>query len=165
MDAQIKGHLPLITQRITFAPKVFPPPPVITARMEFPPITISHRDFTPPLTLNPKTGSKRGAGTPSRETTPRPEKVPRRDKTPRPENTPSRHSVTFDDYMDAGPLSPLSTDSEDENEDAQSGKIRKPSGGSGRPGGKGYNLQVELGWNDRTYENVVVSDFKSDRKY
>ena len=67
--------------------------------------------------------------------------------------------------MDAGPLSPLSTDTEDEDEDAQSGKIRKLSSGSGCPGGKGYNLQVELGWNDRTYENVVVSDFKSDWKY
>jgi hypothetical protein len=69
--------------------------------------------------------------------------------------------------MDAGPLSPLSTDSEDEDEDedAPSGKIRKPSGGSGRPGGKGYNLQAKLGWSDRTYENVVVSELKSDWKY
>src|SRR5271156_58639 len=124
MDAQIEAHLPLITQRIAFAPKVFPAPPVITARMEFPAVTISHRDFTPPLSLDTKTGSKRRA-TPRRETTPRPEKIPR------PENTP-RHSVTFDDYADTGPLSPLTTDTEDEED--QSGKIRKPRGGSGRPG-------------------------------
>src|SRR5271156_2683303 len=155
MDAQIEGHLPLITQRITFAPKVFPPPPVITARMEFPAVTISHRDFTPPLSLD-KTGSKRRA-TPRRETTPRPEKIPRR------ENTTPGHSVTFDTYADPGSLSPLTTDTEDE--DDVSGKIRKPSGGSGRPGGKGYNLQIELDWNDLTYNNVVVSNFKSHYKY
>ena len=78
MDAQIDSHLPLITQRITFAPKAFPPPPVITARMEFPAIAVSHRDFMPPLTLDPdpKTGSKRGA-TPRHDTTPRREKTPR----------------------------------------------------------------------------------------
>ena len=154
MDAQIEGHLPLITQRITFAPKAFPPPPVITARMEFPAITISHRDFTP-LSLDTKTGSKRRA-TPRRETTPRPEKIPRQENTP-------RHSVTFDDYADTGPLSPLTTDTEDKED--QSGKIRKPRGGSGRPGGKGYNLQIELGWNDLAYNNVVVSNFKSHYKY
>jgi hypothetical protein len=120
--------------------------------MEFPAVTISHRDFTPPLSLDTKTGSKRRAS----EATPRQEKIPRRENTP-------RHSVTFDDYADTGPLSPLTTDTEDE--DDQSGKIKKPSGGSGRPGGKGYNLQIELDWNDLTYNNVVVSNFKSHYKY
>jgi hypothetical protein len=68
----------------------------------------------------------------------------------------------FDDEMDTGPLSPLTQESESENEDddVQSGKIKKPRGGPGRPGGKGYNLQSELDWNDRTYESVLVSSQK-----
>lgn len=64
--------------------------------------------------------------------------------------------------MDTGPLSPLTQESESENEDddVQSGKIKKPRGGPGRLGGKGYNLQSELDWNDRTYESVLVSSQK-----
>jgi hypothetical protein len=65
----------------------------------------------------------------------------------------------LDDDMDVRALSPLTENSEEEDEadSNQNGIIRKPRGGSGRPGGKGYNLQTELGWNDRTYESVVVS--------
>jgi hypothetical protein len=130
MDAQIEAHLPLITQRITFAPKAFPPSAVITARMEFPAIVIKQYDFTPPVTPVPK------------------------------------NSVIFDIDVDMDRLSPL-TDSEPESDDlgnqndlgAQNGKIKKPRGGPGRPGGKGYNLQAELGWNDQTYESLVVSEF------
>ena len=59
MDAQIEIHLPLITHRITFAPKAFPPPAMITARMEFPAVTISPRDLTPPPTPDPKTATIR----------------------------------------------------------------------------------------------------------
>ena len=150
MDAQIESHLPLITQRITFAPKAFPPSSVITARMEFPAITIKQYDFTPPLTPDPKTTSQR-------EATPRWEKTPITQK----------NSVNFDGDVDMDRLSPLTEASEEETEDpgasssAQNGKIKKPRGGPGHPGGKGYNLQTELGWNDQTYESVVVSGFKS----
>ena len=65
----------------------------------------------------------------------------------------------FDDEMDTGPLSPLTQESELEIEDdgVQSKKIKKPRGGSGCPGGKGYNLQSELNWSNRTYESVLVS--------
>ena len=148
MDAQIEGHLPLITHRITFAPKAFGPLPV-TARMEFPAITVSHRDFTPPLSLDPgpDTGSRRGA-------------TPRREKTPSGQQG-RENSVMFDD--DIRHLSPLTDNSEDDG--VQSEKIMKPRGGSGRPGGKGYNLQTELGWNDRTYESVVVSEVKAHHEY
>jgi hypothetical protein len=147
MDAQIESHLPLISHRITFAPKAFPPPAVITARMEFPAITISHRELTPLLTPDPKTASKHGG-------------------TPRPENISNRqngreNSVMFDDDV-IRDLSPLTEDSEEEISDhgAQNRKIKKPRGGPGRPGGKGYTLQTELGWSDQTYERVVVSKFK-----
>lgn len=147
MDAQIESHLPLISHRITFAPKAFPPPAVITARMEFPAITISHRELTPPLTPDPKTASKDGG-------------------TPRQENTPNRQNgrknSAMSDDNDIGRLSPLTENSEGENSDygAQNRKIKKPRGGPGRPGGKGYTLQTELGWSDQTYERVVVSKFK-----
>src|SRR5271154_1780514 len=116
-DAQIESPLPLITQRITFAPKSFPPPPVITARMEFPMITVSHRDFTPPLStdLDPKAGSRHRA-------------TPRREKTPLSGQKRREHSVMFDDEMDTGPLSPL-TESETEDDSVQNGKIKKPRGG------------------------------------
>ena len=59
-------------------------------------------------------------------------------------------------------LSPLTEDSEEEISDhgTQNWKIKKPRGGPGRPGGKGYTLQTELGWSDQTYERVVVSKFK-----
>ena len=65
----------------------------------------------------------------------------------------------FDDKMDTSPLSPLMQESESETEDdgVQSGKIKKPCGGPGCPGGKGYNLQSELDWSDQMYESVLVS--------
>lgn len=68
----------------------------------------------------------------------------------------------FDVDMDIRHSSPLTEESEEETNDygAQNGKIKKPRGGPGRPGGKGYSLQTELGWNDQTYERVVVSKFK-----
>ena len=67
----------------------------------------------------------------------------------------------FDDD-DIRELSPLTENSEEEISDygAQNGKIKKPRGGPGHPGGKGYTLQKELGWSNQTYERVVVSKFK-----
>ena len=111
-------------------------------------ITVSHRDFTPPLSADPdpKTGSRHRA-------------TPRREKTPLSGQKTREHSVIFDDEMDTGPLSPLTQESESEIEDdgIQSKKIKKPHGGPGHLGGKGYNLQSELNWNNRTYESVLVS--------
>ena len=65
----------------------------------------------------------------------------------------------FDNKMDAGPLSPFMQESESEIEDdsVQSEKIKKPHGGPGCPGGRGYNLQSELDWNNQMYESVLVS--------
>ena len=61
--------------------------------------------------------------------------------------------------MDTSPLSLLMQESESETEDdsIQSRKIKKPCGGLGCPGGKGYKLQSELDWSDQTYESVLVS--------
>ena len=134
MDAQIKSHLPLIKKRITFAPKYFPPPPVITPRMEFLMINISHHDLTPPLSAetDPKTGSRHRA-------TPRWQKAPLSGQI-------RQHSVMFDDEMDISPLCPLTSESKDDS--IQSGKIKRPYGRTGHPGGKGYNLQSKLDWND-----------------
>ena len=64
----------------------------------------------------------------------------------------------FDDKMDISPLSPLTSESEDDG--VQSGKIKRPYGRTEHPGGKGYNLQSKLDWNDWTYESVLVSKFK-----
>ena len=131
MDAQIKSPLPLIKKRITFAPKYFPPPPVITPRMEFLMINISHHDLTPPLSAepDPKTGSRHRA-------TPRWQKAP----------LSGQIRQHFDDEMDIGPLCPLMSESEDDS--IQSGKIKRPYGRTGHTGGKGYNLQSKLDWND-----------------
>jgi hypothetical protein len=103
MDAQIETHLPLITHRITFAPKAFPLPAMITARMEFPAVTISPRDLTPPPTPDPKTATKHGA-------------MARREKTPNRQNG-QETSVRFDDRMDIRHLSPLTEESEEETSD------------------------------------------------
>ena len=64
----------------------------------------------------------------------------------------------FDDKMDIIPLSPLMSESEDDS--VQSGRIKRPYGRTGHLGGKGYNSQSKLDWNDRTYESVLVSKFK-----
>ena len=64
MDAQIESHQPLITPRIIFATKAFPPPPIVTAWMEFPPFSIPlhcEQSTTPPEECPP---------TPKRYTTP-----------------------------------------------------------------------------------------------
>ncbi|KAF8805352.1 hypothetical protein BYT27DRAFT_7105116 [Phlegmacium glaucopus] len=69
MDAQIERHQPLITARLIFTPKAFPPPPIITVRMEFPSITIlqqHERSSTPEIRKpNKKTPKPQGeAGRP-----------------------------------------------------------------------------------------------------
>ena len=136
MDTHIKSHLPLIMQRITFAPKSFPLPPQLH-RMDFSMITVLHHNFTPPLSADPKTGSRDRA-------------TPRQEKTPLSGQKRQEHSVMFDNRMNTSPLSPLMQKSESETEDdsIQSRKIKKQHGGPGCPGGKGYNLQSELDWSD-----------------
>lgn len=59
------------------------------------------------------------------------------------------------------PLTPMADennglDSElDSEEDGT--KVPKPPGTVGRPQSGGYNLQNELGWNDMTYQSILVS--------
>ena len=36
-------------------------------------------------------------------------------------------------------------------------KVLKPPGTVGRPQSGGYNLQDKLGWNDTTYQSILVS--------
>src|SRR5271168_156860 len=141
MDAHIERHQPLITARLIFGPREFPPPPIITARMEFPSISIpQHRERS--ITPNPVTSEKR-ASTPKRHSTPKRTSTPKRNPTPQPSTpesnmfvdttpkraaTPKRHatpqcgatpstarrrgtSVAFEDM--GSPLSGLS-DEEDE---------------------------------------------------
>ena len=128
MDAHIDRHQPLITARLIFAPKAFPPPPIISAWMEF------------PLILVPQ----------QYERSPTPEVRTRR---PPPINT--ERAVALE-----GPESPLTPAPDESNErDSEdvSTKIQKPLGMVGRPQSGGYNLQDKLGWNDTTYQSIVVS--------
>jgi len=138
MDAQIDRHLPLITARLVFAPKPSHPPPIITARMEFPSIRVPQRSPTPEVRT-----------TPTRAATPR---------RPTPINT--RIAATSEDKVDStrgSPLTSVSSESDEleSEEGAVSTKIPKPPGTVGRPQSGGYNLQDKLGWNDRTYQNII----------
>ena len=68
----------------------------------------------------------------------------------------------FEDDIDIDIGSPLTptTDSDelDSEEDGGVGKkVPKPSGMAGRPQSGGYNLQDKLGWNDTTYQRILVS--------
>jgi hypothetical protein len=168
MDAQIGRHQPLITARLVFAPKTFSPPPIITARMEFPSISIP--SLTPKKRhTTPKSTSSRYS-TPRRDTTPKRKQAPESDMDVDSETRPKRAStptidtrfVAFEKYVDLGsPLSPLPNKEGDELESVEDGevskKIPKPPGEVGRPQSGGYNLQEKLSWNDKTYESIIVS--------
>jgi hypothetical protein len=145
MDAQIERHQPLITSRLVFAPKAFPPPPIITARKEFPSISVPQkhrRSATPEIRIPRKTPKRRHA-------------------TLKSASTPNRRgaSVAFEDDVDSeSSLSSLSDESDElESEEGVGKKIPKPPGQPGRPQSGGYNLQNELGWNDMTYQSILVS--------
>jgi hypothetical protein len=160
MDAQIENHLPLITSRIVFAPRVFLRPPTITSRMEFPSINIEARDDSP------VPNGHLPAGTPGRARTPK-------------RARPLGHIntvVAFDKDKDRNSLSPLeksyseksysdadeheeTRESEAEHEIGGEGMIPKPKGEVGRPGGGGYTLFKALDWNQKTYDNIHVSEF------
>jgi len=148
MDAQIDRHQPLITARLVFAPKVSPPPPIISARMEFPSISIPQQyERSPTPEVRPPRTTSRRAATPARR--------------PTPINTQRAENPEEDIDLDLGsPLTPTPGDSEelDSEEDGESStKVPKPSGMAGRPQSSGYNLQDKLGWNDMTYQRILVS--------
>ena len=67
--------------------------------------------------------------------------------------------VAFENGDLESPLSSLSDeDNELESENGEvSRKIPKLPGEAGHLQSGGYNLQDELGWNDRTYESILVS--------
>ena len=169
MDAQIERHQPLITARLVFRPKTFPPPPIITLRMDFPPISIvqqHERSPTPEIRTprkhsltpkRPKIGSTPNRySTPQRDDTPRP--TPKRASLPTIETRRSRGaSVAFEGI--GSPLTEMSDD-DDEPESEEGEEVRKklpkPQGEAGRPQSGGYDLQDKLNWNDRTYESILV---------
>jgi hypothetical protein len=175
--------------RLVFAPKVFSPTPTITSRMEFPSINIETRDDSPVPEKGGRQKSRAGtpsrrATTPSRRTT-----TPKRDSTPRASarcsnpvgpSSARENRVTFDENTDEESLSSL-TEDEDMDEDmdeleetgaseaehevissegAGEGLIPKPKGDVGRPGRGGYNLFKALGWNQKTYDSVLVSKWR-----
>jgi hypothetical protein len=145
MDAQIERHQPLITARLVFAPKAFPPPPIISARMEFPPISVLQQYKRSPTPEARKPSTSRHAATQKRR--------------PMPINT--QRAVAFDDKIginSESPLTPTPEESDDGLEtDGESTKIPKPQGTVGRPQSGGYNLQDKLDWNDTTYQSIQVS--------
>jgi hypothetical protein len=65
--------------------------------------------------------------------------------------------------------SPLTTPTTDENDSEEDGKVSmkvpKPTGTVGRPQSGGYNLQDKLGWNDTTYQSILVSFVKRVAKH
>jgi hypothetical protein len=86
MDNQIENHLPLITSIIVFATKVFPPPPTITSRMEFPFINVEPREDSP----IPENGEHLRDRTPYRARTPARETTCARTQAPAMETTRAR---------------------------------------------------------------------------
>ena len=121
MDAQIQRHQPLITAWLVFAPKAFPPPPIIAAHMEFPSINV-HQQYEHSPSPEIRTPRKHSLAPPKRwHTTPKrastPQQVPKRNmdvdletphmraasRRPMPINT--QRTVAFEDDS---PLMPLS---------------------------------------------------------
>lgn len=78
MDAHIERHQPLITARLIFAPKALPPPPIITARMEFPLFSIRQHGNTRERSLTPARDTPNHAPTPKRHPTPQRDATPAR---------------------------------------------------------------------------------------
>ncbi|PPQ82084.1 hypothetical protein CVT25_014355 [Psilocybe cyanescens] len=184
MDAQIETHLPLITARLIFAPKVFHPPPTITPRMEFPSIILEEREHSPTPDIRRATTPVQRATTPVRRaTTPvqRATTPVRRATTPpkrvRISEAPSKgvqrgaspgHSTIGDaievEFIMSDDDEIMGDDddeeaSEDEeatgSEGIRKGLIPKPKGDVSRPGRGGYNLSKALGWNQKTYDSVL----------
>jgi hypothetical protein len=155
MDAQIDRHQPLITARLVFAPKALPPPPIISARKEFPPISVTQqyeRSPTPEVRTSRKYSSTPNSdvdlGTTSRS------------RRPTPINT---RAVAFKDVDMGSPLTPTPAELDSEEDGEASTKIPKPPGTVGRPQSGGYNLEEKLGWNDTTYKSILVSLLNASR--
>ena len=55
------------------------------------------------------------------------------------------------------PLTPMAEENDGLNSEEDGTKVPKPSGTVGRPQSGGYNLQDKLGWNDTTYQSILVS--------
>ena len=79
--------------------------------------------------------------------------------------------MAFENEMDTqfeSPLTPTPGESdelESEEDREVSAKVRKPPGTVGCPQSGGYNLQDKLGWNDITYQSILVSLFKVSTCY
>jgi hypothetical protein len=167
MDAQIERHQPLITARLVFKLKEFPPPPTISARMEFPSISVPRQYERSPTPDEVRTSSEYSSTPKRRYTISKSNDVDldstaRRAATPTKRPTPinTQRTVTFggvDDDM-GSPLMTDESDGLDSEEDGKvSTKVPKPPGTVGRPQSGGYNLQDKLGWNDTTYQSILVS--------
>ena len=68
--------------------------------------------------------------------------------------------MTFRDGVDENmdsPLTPMAEENDGLNSEEDGTKVPKPSGTVGRPQSGGYNLQDKLGWNDTTYQSILVS--------
>jgi hypothetical protein len=151
MDNQIEHHLPLITSRIVFAPRIFLSPPTVTNRMEFPSIYIETRDDSP---VPEQRRAHNRASTPKAKHHARtPGKLASTLKTSAIARPVQRinTAVVFANDMDLDNLSPL-TEAEDEpeeededmldereveytssNDGVEEGLIPKPKGEAGRP--------------------------------
>ncbi|KDR79750.1 hypothetical protein GALMADRAFT_136361 [Galerina marginata CBS 339.88] len=186
MDAQVENHLPLITPRLIFAPQNFPAPPTITPRMEFPSLNIEarddspapesgarlHRAGSPPNHAVPSSTVPRRAGTPRAPTLVTSNTATRRAETPRAlrfASTASPRRAGTPEDMEMSPTEQhqrsisISSSTEDEEMgpsetegEVVGNKIKKPKGDVSRIGRGGYNLHDKLGWNQRTYDNVLA---------
>lgn len=136
MDAQIESHQPLITPRIIFATKAFPPPPSITARIEFPPFSIPqhHEQSTTPA------APEEHSSTPKRHTIPKCTSTPNRHTTPKHASTSRRHAMPQQNAASTGKQRPQGTSVVFMNVDSDTSQIEN-----------------KLGWNNRTYESIIVS--------
>ena len=168
MDAQIERHQPLITARLVFELKSFPPPPIIPAWMVFPSISVPQqyeRSPTPEVRTSSEYSSTQRRYTTSKSNDVDLDSTTRRAGNPTRHPTPinTRRTVAIggvDEDM-GSPLTPTSDennglDSEEDGENVNT-KVPKPPGMVGRPQSGGYNLQDKLGWNDTTYQSILVS--------
>jgi len=66
--------------------------------------------------------------------------------------------VAWDDEdMMESPLMPMPDENNILYSEEDGSKVPKPQGTVGHPQSGGYNLQDKLGWNDTTYQSILVS--------
>lgn len=157
MDAHLEKHLPLITARLVFAHRALPPPPTITQRMSFPLIdTYARSRETTPRPLEQANTTPTTPNTPSIRII-----VPRKVNVVRSSEAPSQQEVLF---VSSGSSSnsdneEMNVDDDDDDGPFPRKLIMKPKGDATRPGRGGYSLNEALGWNQKTYDSVLVSEF------